>query len=323
MSQTMPQPADMVERFGHLPDHRYRGGNEHSSACPKCGGGRGGREPSDRFRFWVREGQACNFWCRRCGFDGFSDDNKQTTPPSPERMAALDSARLENAERESARIQSLIERLQIEAYWRGFHEAMGERQRQMWRDQGIADSLQNYYQLGYTDQFSFYDGNDRHQADAMTIPVFEVGWEAVNVQYRIVDPPAGVGKYRFTAGLPVSLFLTDPSCEPANATLVVEGAKKGIVLYSQLPSSIVTVAVPSKQPPEKMIARLEQCDPVYIGLDPDAYTDGNSAKRLAAMLGARARFVRFPAKPDDLIVEYGFTGQDIMDYINSASRVMA
>lgn len=322
-----PLPADIIERFGHLPDAQHRTGNEFSSACPKCGGGRGGHDPSDRFRFWQHDGRASNFWCRRCGYQGFADDDKPGTEMTPERIKELDEIREREAAREERRLQAKIQELRQAAYWQGWHDAMQERHRQMWRDQGIADSLQDWFKLGYVERHGYGHNGKLYDSPAMTIPVFDVGWQVVNVQYRLMQPVDGAGKYRFTADLPAPLYLTDPDEKPSGATLLVEGAKKAIVLFAHLGHKYKVVAVPSKMPSGQLIDQLKECEPVYVALDPDAYVARRNAKgqllkpavnRIVKMLGSRARIVKLPCKPDDMIVQYGAGSDDVEAYLRLA-----
>lgn len=317
-----PLPADLQLRFGSaIGDVRQRSADEWSSSCPKCGGARGGVDPSDRFRMWDRPGQSSNFWCRRCGYQGFADDNRADYKPDPIRIKQLDELRAQQAAKEEARLRAKIKQLQREAYWNGWHDAMGEQHRAMWRREGIPDSLQDYFRLGFVKERTFYQGEEPFTVPAMTIPVFDIGWEAVNVQYRMINPPPGVGKYRFTAGLPAPLFITDPDEELTGRCILVEGAKKAIILFAHLGHKYKVVAVPSKTPAARLIKRLDNCSDVYITLDPDAYTDGTSAQRVGRMLGDRARYVRLPAKPDDLIVQYGVSGDAMIKYFDRATRV--
>jgi hypothetical protein len=314
-----PLPTEL-SHFSNLQDLQFRGSDEWSSACPKCGGGGHRHDKSDRFRLFAASGgNNARVWCRRCGHFEWADAHDET-PPDPARIKEAEELRAEMAKREERRLRAKIEELRRQAYWEGWHDAMSERQRQLWRQEGISDGLQDYFKLGYVEQRTFSNGESIFDRPAMTIPVFDVGWNAVNVQYRIVDPPNGAGKYRFTAGLPAPLYLTDPDKEPANATILVEGAKKAIVIYANLGHKFTVVAVPSKVPGRNLIDRLKDCDPVYITLDPDAYTDHHSAARLGDMLGERARFVRLPGKPDDLFSQYGFTADMMQNYLNQATK---
>jgi hypothetical protein len=317
--QDRPLPQEL-QHFSNLPDLQYRGSNEWSAACPKCGGGGNRYDKSDRLRlFAANNGHSARIWCRRCGHFEWADahDNK---PLDPVKIKEAEELRRQMAQREERRLKAKIEELQRLAYWDGWHDAMQDSHRAMWRNEGIPDGLQDYFRLGYVGQKQFYNGERPFNSAAMTIPIFDVGWQAVNVQYRIIQPPRNVGKYRFTAGLPAPLYLTDPDNEPGGPTLLVEGAKKAIVLYAHLGHKFTVVAVPSKMPGKQLIERLSNCDPVYVALDPDVYTDGQSVSRIGAMLRERARFVRLPDKPDDLLTKYGFSASMMMSYINQATR---
>jgi hypothetical protein len=314
-----PLPQEL-QRFSNLPDLVYRGNDEWSSACVKCGGGGNRHDKSDRFRLFAAGGGTnARVWCRRCGYFEWADAN-EAAAPDPVRIKEAQEMRQKLAQQEAARLRARIEELRKAAYWQGYHDAMLDEQRGLWRREGISDSLQDYFRLGFVPERTFSNGAEQFVSPAMTIPVFDKGWQVVNVQYRIINPPNGVGKYRFTHGLPAPLYLTDPESELNGPTLVVEGAKKAIVTYAEIGHKISVVAVPSKYPAKELIAKLSDCDPVYVGLDPDAYTDGASASRIGEMLGDRARFVRFPGKPDDLIYKYGLRADSMMRYISQATK---
>jgi hypothetical protein len=326
MSRERPLPADIVERFGHLPDHQAHSGGEHSSACPVCGGGRGGRDLSDRFRFWERQGQSCNFWCRRCGFAGFTDDNKPGHKPTEAEILELAQVRQREAEREAKRLQTKIDELRQAAYWQGYHDAMTEPHRALWRQAGIPDSFQDYWQLGFTN----YRSPD-FDSPALTIPYFSPGWKATTVQYRLTTPPAPNDKYRFAAGLRADLWHTDPDTLPSGAILLCEGMKKAAVKFIHTTaaghSNLKVVSVPSKAPGAEMLEALQNADPLYICLDPDAYMptktkDGRiippAVNRLAKMLKAPYRLVKLPCKADDFFTIHGGTAVDFGRFIAGA-----
>lgn len=310
-----------LTRFNYLPDLKYRGSDEWSSACPHCGGAdRSRSDLSDRFRLFDRDSQRnARVWCRNCGHFEWADQNSDI--PSKEQLEEIKRERTRLAELERQRIKTKIEQLRSEAYWRGWHDAMSDWHRDIWRHQGIRDDLQDYFQLGYVEKRRFFDGAKPFYSPAMTIPVFDVGWEAVNVQYRLMEPPSGVGKYRFTSGLPTPLFLTNPYTEPAGDVLLVEGAKKAIVTFDKL-DDLCIVAVPSKVPPLQILDRLDQADAVYIALDPDAYCDkrASAAYRIGKALGNKARYVRLPTKPDDFFTMYGGSQSQFMRYVRQATR---
>jgi hypothetical protein len=325
-----PLPAELAH-FSNLPDLVYRGSNEWSSSCIVCGGATGNRsEKSDRFRLFAGDATAnARVWCRQCGhFEWADQDTKQR--PSPEQIQQAQDLRRRYAEQEAQRLRAKIDELRRADYWRGYHDAMTQVHRQLWRQAGISDELQDLFKLGYVDDRTFYDGDNPFHSPAMTIPHFDTGWQAVNVQYRIVNPPAGVGKYRYTAGLPAPLFLTEPDRELSGATILLEGAKKAIVTYPKVGPDFNIVAVPSKMPGKDLLDRLADCDPLYLALDPDAYVatkskDGRmlapAINRLARLVGSRARIVKLPCKADDMFTIYGGGGRDFASFLKVAARV--
>ena len=318
-----PLHPNLLTRWGDLPYVTYKGNGEWHSACPVCG--EQGHNPNsgqpDRFHMHAPDGKGnARGKCRRCGYFGWADDNKKMEIPSPERIKQEQELRREYERQEQLRLTAKIKQLQVEAVWKYFHDSMKEPQRLMWRDAGIPDEFQDYWQLGFAPK---YKGRG-FISPALSIPYFDVGWQATNIQYRLISPPKPNDKYRFSYGLKPGLWLTDPDNEPSGPTILVEGMKKAAVLFIELVAKgnqdFTVVAVPSKMPGKGLIARLKDCDPVYVTLDPDAYTDGQSIKRVGQMLGSRARFVRLPAKPDDLFTKYGFTATMMMSYVNQATR---
>ena len=320
MSTELPLPAEM-SRWSSLPDLCYRGKNQWTSSCPQCGGGRGGSRTtmSDRFVMRGTDDRGARGWCRQCGYFAWADEGAKIDPA---KIAEAQVLRQEYAVREMVRLREHIAKLQKEEYWRGYHDAMREGQRALWRQAGIPDDFQDRWQLGYVPRYS-----DEIPSPALTIPYFSPGWAAVNVQYRLTNPPKPNDKYRFSYGLKPGLWLSDPDEEPTGRCLVVEGMKKAAVVYIQLVVNagydIKVVAVPSKTPSESTLKELDKCDTIYLALDPDAYqkTSGkeSAAQRVAAALGPkRVRLVRLPGKPDDLFTECKFSPLAFTRYLSQA-----
>lgn len=315
-------PHDIIERFGYLPDAKHRTANEFSSACPQCGGGRGGHDLSDRFRIWERPGQASNFWCRRCGFQGFTDDNRPGKQMSEAEILELETIRQREAAKEERRLQVKIDELRREAYWQGWHDAMNNQQRELWRQAGIPNEFQDYWQLGYT---SSYRGHD-FTSPAMTIPYFTNGWQAQTVQYRLLNPPAPSDKYRFQAGLKTTVWQADPDAEIKNAVVLCEGMKKAAVTFIELVAKgngrFCVVSVPSKSPGADLMQMVANADPLYIVLDPDAFEGRNPAiNRIVKLVSCPRRIVKLPVKADDFFTMYHGTAGEFEKYLNMAVRV--
>ena len=322
-----PLHPDLKAAWGHLPYIAYQGGGEWSAACPWCG--TAGHDPGtgdpDRFRMFAPEpGRNARAWCRSCKEFAWADANAEDyTTPSPE---AIEAARLERerlAEQELERTKAKLRAIQASPMWKEWHDEMAEQERGVWRGRGICDYLIDYYSLGYrTDYTLTWDGS-QWRTPALTIPHYAAGWKLANIQYRLQKVPPGAGKYRQTAGLPAAMFRTEPESGLSGPVLVVEGAIKSIVLYQHLGRQFLgmefhIVGIPSKTPSGAMLEQLAEAEPVYLGLDPDAYADG-SAAHVGRKLGNRVRYVQFPDKPDDLIVQWGLTGDDLKKYLRQAT----
>lgn len=324
MANDRPLPMEL-DRFSILSDLQYRGGNEWSSSCPQCGGGRNGE--SDRFRLFGQDGaHNARAWCRQCGFFEWADKYTNLRP-DPAKIQEARELREKLLQQENRRLSQKIEQLKTEAYWKGYHDAMKEQHRALWRQAGIPDEFQDYWELGFMPE---YRGNG-FVSPALTIPYFEPERKPFNVQYRLTTPPKPSDKYRFTSGLKAGLWLAEPESEPKGAVLLMEGVKKGAVSFIELVAKanhkLTIVTVPSKSPSQKMIDSLKECDPVYVAFDPDAYKRPatgqiSASERVAEMIGRdRTRMVRLPAKADDLFTQYRFTHKAFMNYVNQATKV--
>lgn len=317
-----PLPLELV-RFNHLPDLKYRGSNEWSSACPHCGGaGIARSDLSDRFRLFGGDSQYNpRVWCRNCGHFEWADQDGEI--PSKEQLEEIKRERARLAELERQRISQKIKDLQTASYWQGWHDAMNEQHRELWRKQGIVDWAIDYYKLGYCPEYRMrYDGQD-YITPTMTIPHWGKDWTLVNIQQRLLQSPEPSDKYRQMAGLPAAMFLTEPEEEICGPAIIVEGAKKAIVTYLNIGHiKHLIIGIPSKTPSAVMLDQFRNCEPIYLMLDPDAYTSvkgSPAANRIAVKLGKeRIKIVKLPVKPDDFFVLYGGRSEQMLPYINQA-----
>ncbi len=333
-NKDIPLPEDMRLRWGHLAHLRCIGIGQWASECPNCGssGHDSGSGLPDRFHIHAADSQYnARGKCRRCGHFEWVD---QGEPQSfdPLRIQQQEELRRIAAAEEQRRLRERLDELRDREYWRGYHDAMRENHRALWRQAGIPDEFQDYWQLGFKARYS-----EEIPSPALTIPYFDPGWEATNLQFRLTNPPRPNDKYRFSSGLKPGLWLTNPDESPSGPCLVLEGMKKAGVVYLRLAartdSRLCVVAVPSKTPSDEMLNRLTGCDPIYLALDPDAYIgrrgkDGRQTKseaaRVADKLGKeRVRMVNLPAKADDLFLDYQFTPDMFMNYVRQATRPLA
>lgn len=342
MTRYRPLPADMQAKWGHLRWLQYKGTGsngveEWSSECPVChdsGHDPGAGDP-DRFFITAADGQYnARGKCRRCGhFEWVDQDQPQAIDPV--RIKQQEELRREYAEQEAARLRAMINELRNSEYWKGFHDGMKESHRALWRQAGIPDDLQDFWELGFVENKRIKYQDKDYTSPALSIPYFEPGKEPVNIQYRLTNPPHPKDKYRFSYGLEPGLWLADPTEKPSGAVLLCEGMKKAAVTFINTVASgngrFCVVASPNTMPGEKMLSLIADCEPVYVAFDPDAYKPTKrpggtlqepAVKRLYKMLGPeRVREVELPAKADDLFVEYGFTASMFNSYLKHAVRV--
>lgn len=330
-----PLPPDLHRRWGHLPDLVYRGNNEWSSSCAKCGGSDySRREKSDRFRlFGPENGAGARGWCRQCHYFAFADDDQAS--PSREEITRATTERLRLTEQENKRIREKLNRIANSDFWLLWHSEMAPEHRILWHKQGIIDWAIDEYKLGYCQEHTTQYNGLEWTSPSMTIPHWGPAWELVNIQHRLLRPPDTGDKYRQMAGLPAAMFLTEPDEKLKGAVIIVEGAKKAIVTYTNLGMKstgepTLIVGVPGKTPSTIMLGKLQSCDPIYLMLDPDAYNpqrtrDGKihlpAANRIATKLGKeRVRIVKLPCKPDDLFTMYGGKAEDLKVFLDMAVR---
>lgn len=323
-------PIALALKWGNLKYVQYRGSGEYSAECPKCGDyGHIGRDSPDRFRMWESPARG---WCRSCHYFEFADGGDMEYDPA--REAAAIAERLRLAKAENRRIQAKITELNEQAYWRGYHDGMGDAQRGLWRSEGIPDGIQDWFSLGYCQEKPYDDGEAIAYCPALTIPYFKDDRDTVvNVQYKLLIPQEQkdiAGKYRPTAGLPSCIYYTEPEADRKGTVLVTEGAKKGIVTWMHLGGKVdQVVAVPSKYPSSSMIDELSQYDEIILALDPDASRDNDpskegsisSTRRIAKAIGLdKTRVVNLPMKIDDLFINNYANADVVWNWVGQARR---
>lgn len=282
-------------------------GRELHGPCPFCPGGR------DRFIVWP-EG---NYWCRVCESTGYVP-GVQAGPLSRETVSAA------KAEKRSKQLAHLSEWqkgwLDRDAGADGHRLLMRSPELQAYLlGEGITGESIERYQLGYVPSRTF-QGEDgmTFVSPAYTFPHFSPDTlMPVNVQYRILDLPEGNGgKYRQELGLPPAAFFTLPKVL-SGAAVVVEGAKKAIVLSQLVDRRLQVIGWPGMTPPEDLMAGLECFDLIWLILDPGPGRE-KAEERSRDYLGDRIRTVSLAVKPDDAVVRYGLTRSLFRDYLSQA-----
>lgn len=328
-----PQEREIIiETWGSLPHFTPAGTNEYHSTCPRCGDSghiRGTGKP-DRFHMHGAEGKSgIRGACRKCGYLEWAENKIQHNPPAVQVAGGTDA---QNKKR-----QSKLNWLATKKPYLKYHKGMKSEHIKMWLGQGVSEQSQEKYKLGFVRDRKYSFSGNLYTSAALTIPMWGYKLKVDNIQFRLMTPQDGAGKYRALSDLTLPLFNTEPEIEIGGEILVVEGSKKAIVVKQELLKagiSLSVIAIPSKAPALALIRELGQsASMVYIALDPDAYmaTRDKMGRRIAPSvskilqhlvgLPAKIRLVTLPVKPDDLFVEYKQTAEVFMRFITGATVI--
>lgn len=291
-------------------------GRQHwNSPCPQCGG-------TDRF-YVTEHGY---FQCNQCSYAGFLDDDQKNFKPDPLLLLKIAEQKKAEEERRRQRWEDWTNGFLAGAYWRDWHDKMNEQNRAWWKSQGITDFQIDFYELGYlaTKQIITKEGD--LYLPAYTIPIRDLdNWaEIVNIHYRLADPPAGIQKYRYEHGIPSREFYATP--ELHGKAVVVEGAKKSMVVFDRIDGLCQVIGLPGCTPSEDVMKRIaKDFDSVWLCLDPgcdqrkvrrDGKTEPSPEERFKKAV-PQTRIVRLPDKPDDLFIS-GMQKEQFREYLRQA-----
>ena len=251
-------------------------------------------------------------WCRGCGYFAWANVDEDNRP-SPVQIREMEERRAALAQQERGRIQRKIVRLQEEALWEYYHKQLNPEAIQEWVEAGIPLEFQQYYRLGLCPKYP----SDEFESPALTIPYFDEGWLATNIQFRLLQPPDAGDKYRFTGGIPAPIYKTDPDKPVEGKVLVCEGCKKALVTYINLLESGLestydsVVAMPSKYLSNHQRSQLEGAQDITLCLDPD--TNFGHVETVAEKLTDRpVKIMTLACKADDFFTIYGGTAQQFV-----------
>lgn len=294
-------------------------------ACPFCGG-------KDRFTVKTKGG-VTKWFCRGCGHDRYHDaldyimrrqdvdffeacrmvasgslDSYETDPA---KLAEVERFRQERAAHERQEREKRLKDFTTRELGEEYHARLAKKNYDWWQQQGITPDWVDWWRLGYLPEKSFKHGEQLYTCPAYTIPKFDLDWQPVNIDYRLINPPAGVGKYRPEYGLPAAPFLSRPDLkEFPDELIITEGSKKAMVtsLYTYPGQNSFVVGVPSKSSWCGIADRIKHIGRAWIVLDPDAQPE---AHKLAVAIGKVARVIALPFKIDDGFLRYGFTWKNL------------
>ena len=270
-----------------------------------CGGG-------DAIRFvevWQQKTfkQACLF----LGGDALAD---------PVEMEQLARARHKKAvaEREAAQAKEDARRKELQAEEKHlfYHNQMDDYFIQQWLDRGIDKTWQNFYSVGGCKEFSI---SPEYKTPTLTIPIYNVSYEVLNIKHRLLNPLNPKDKYRpERSGLgafPPFLAFPDAGFN-APVTWVIEGEIKAMVTATITPvAEWQFIGVPGRSQYKSLIEQLKGKDVIVV---PDPGAEKDAAEFCRAVGG---RWLGLPDKIDDMIIEQDYDGSWLAGMEKQARKV--
>jgi hypothetical protein len=309
--------SDLLEWAEKAGAQFHRSGHEWRSRCPIHKG-----DNPDGFAVWQEAGkQKWKCFSGSCGMGDVIDfiqavngcDNKtayqilggetRSDPAEVARRAAEHAAQAaQQLQTEIDRAQRALDELHRVQSWLTYHANLTDERRQLWRERGLSDEWQNYWQLGYCDKFTVGTTDGPHQTATLTIPIKDEREEVVNVRHRLLTPPRPNDKYRpDRPGLTSAPFLAySQAGYDTERVFVVEGEIKSMVTFRTIfrrnEEPIQVIGIPGKSQFHAIVDRLQGHE-VYICLDPDA---DEQAREFAGMV--HGKVLHLPVKIDDAIL---------------------
>jgi hypothetical protein len=282
-------------------------GKEFHSGCPVCGGTK---------RAWVSaQGY---FKCRECDFGEFLDSDK-VFELDPAKVAEANRLAQERAIRREQNIAQRLQELRTHdpqvAYVQGRDDEAEFLAKEYFNSQGIDDRMIQKYHLGYTADHVVKTDTGLLHLPAYTIPIrHPVTDELVNYQYRLVDPPDGIGKYQQQYGLPSAAFYAEPMPDGISGDAIVcEGSKKAMVVYDHIEARTQVVGLPGCSPAKHILDQIKSFERVWLMLDPNCEKQEQRFKDYVP----QTKVVHLPGKPDDLLLG-GMSLCELREYLRLA-----
>ena len=249
--------------------------------------------------------RALNGWTFAQTVENYTRAEQDVNPLEAARRAAENAKRIERELQEKIeQAQKVVEELRRARRWIEYHDNMTQDAVRMWEYRGVPQDWQNYWWLGYRENFNYSYGGNFYTSPSLTIPIFEIhGNEPSQIKHRLISPIDNHNKYRLErAGIEALPFLGDRDLpiEAANRVIVVEGEIKAAVTFLTLDHVLwQVIGIPGKQSWGKLSAELQGRNDTIIMLDPDAKVD---AVKMARSIGG-AKVVDLPGKIDDMIID--------------------
>lgn len=305
--------------------------NKRHCACPLHGG-----DNQNGFSVFEHDGrQMWKCWTRDCGAGDAIDfvmawqglDFKRAceflggnTLGDPVEMERLARERHERAVEEHKRAEQQMEarrkELQAEQKHLYYHNHMNDFFIGEWLKRGIDEAWQGFFSVGGCEDFVINDG---WHTQTLTIPIFDVNYDVLNIKHRLLNPQKPNDKYRpEKSGLgafPPLLAFPDKGFDGA-VTWVIEGEIKAMVTATITPDSDWQfIGVPGRTQYTGLVEKLFNKNVIVV---PDPGAEKDAAGFCKAVHG---RWLSLPGKIDDIIIEHGCDPSWLLSMERQARRV--
>ena len=327
MRREVSLPEELVELDGKISYICRISYNELSSTCFRCGGERhqNGEYP-DRFRIWIKSkatGAALG-WCRRCGAIWMPHGEKL----DPEAHSRWIEERKVYEQETKTKVEYALGLLKQEQAWVTYNQNLSGELRHYYYKRGIDDFWIAYWMLGYNPAKVVWTGKQEYTTPTLTIPIFLPREETpLTIRNRLLEPKDHNDKYRPEFGnLPSGLFITNRDQKPTGKAVVIEGEFKSMTTSIVMDSlDYHVVGVPGKTPNLEMLSLLDDCEVVYLLLDPDAFNKPKNGispmRRMVEYFKDRSRVIRVPEKIDDMLLSKQLSKVGLFKLIKGARRI--
>lgn len=222
------------------------------------------------------------------------------------------------AEREAAIAKEEARRKELQAEQKhlDYHRNMTDYFIGEWLKRGLNESWQGFFSVGSCADFVINDG---WHTPTLTIPIYGVDYQVLNIKHRLLNPQNPKDKYRpEKSGLgafPPMITFPDIGYE-GNITWVIEGEIKAMVTATITPEgSWQFIGVPGRNQYKTLIEKLQGHNVIVVpdpGAEQDAY---------AFCKAVNGRWLTLPEKIDDLIISQQYDAQWLKAIEKQSRRV--
>lgn len=294
--------------------------NEYHMSCPNCGlqDHHNDSNPSDRFVVWMESrfnGRPFGMCIRHCGYKWTPD--KQDAEWTPEEKDAFSQKRRQLNEQENERITKYAREVVMKqgAYLRYAQDLQKsvygqDYLRRRWFD---SHEWNTWFGYGVIEAYKVRGRNSTYYSPAITMPVVGLGKVVENVKLRVTESHCSEDRFRniYKSGNQHPYFPMHDE-KIGNRVAIFEGEMKSnqVAMRGRLPSEVQIIATQGKGIGARLFYMVENCEVVYLCLDPDAYEPNKNGEteimRAARRIGLdRVRIITCREKVDDAII-HGF-----------------